>query len=252
MSAGRRAGGVVVHAVAGLLCCAGLQAEETAVAKATSILAEAMVTEAEGPRLQAMELAAGLSSPRLEDAARRAASSNDRVERTWALEALGRMDAAGNRAVFVDAMTSPYRTVRVRAVLALASIKDPDVVPLMASMLEKDVDPDLRALAARALGAMGGEDARSALRGALDDPHPVVQSAAVLGLVESGDTEVGIGLLRRAGKAEPQEASRLLGLAGQVPNRGLIPHLAELLASESSTVRIAAAAAILRIDERAR
>lgn len=252
MSTARWTCRVLGQGLAAVLCCAGLWAEEPAVVRATELLAEAMGTQAEGPRLQAMELAAGLSTPGLEAAARRSAASNDRVERTWALEALAHIGVARNRALFVDAMTSPYRTVRVRAVLALASQKDPGVVPLMASMLEKDADPDLRALAAKALGATGGQDARSALRRALDDPHPVVHMAAVMGLVESGDTEVGFDLLSHARKTGKGEACRLLGLVGRVPNRELIAGLAELLSSETPEVRIAAAAAILSIDEHAR
>lgn len=252
MSAAHRAGRVLAHALTAVLGSACLLAGEPAVERATGILAEAMGTEAEGPRLQALELAARLSCPGLETAARRAATSNDRVVRSWALELLARIDVARNQAVFVDAMSSPYRTVRVRAVQALASVKDPAVTGHLITMLEKDPDPDLKALAAKGLGAVGGQDARSALRRALDDQHPVVQRAAVLGLVASGDLEVGFDLLRRAGKADPQEASRVLGLVGEVPNRELIPALAELLTHGEAAVRIAAAAAILRIDEHIR
>lgn len=252
MNAARWVGRVSAVMLVAVASTASVLAEEPAVGTATALLAVAMGAEDEGPRLQAMELAAGLSTPGLEAAARRAAASNDRVERTWALELLARIDVARNQTVFVDAMASPYRSVRVRAVLALGSLKDPRVTGPLTSMLERDADPDLRALAAKALGATGGQDARSALRRALDDPHPAVKMAAVIGLVQSGDTEVGFDLLSHARKTEKGEACRLLGLVGRVPNRELIAGLAELLSSETPEVRIAAAAAILSIDEHAR
>lgn len=229
-----------------------LAQEETAVGKATALLAEAMEAPEEAVRLQAVELAAGLSSPGLEAAGRRAAASPDRVEQSLALELLGRIDVAGNRDLFVAALTSPFRSVRVRAVEALGTLKDHELVVPLTSVLEHDPDPDVRALAAEALGAVGGQAERSALRRALGDPHPVVQLAAVLGLAQGGDLEVGFELLNRANGTGPAEAVRILGLVGQVPNRALVPGLVTLLSSPVAAVRVAAAAAILRIDERAR
>ncbi|HNX51409.1 MAG TPA: HEAT repeat domain-containing protein [Thermoanaerobaculaceae bacterium] len=230
----------------------GAVAEETAVGKATTLLAEAMNAQEEAVMLQAVELAAGLSSPGLEEAGRRAAASPDRVERTLALELLGHVSVGRNRDLFVAALTSPFRSVRVRAVRALGTLKDHELLAPLTRVLEQDADPDVRALAAEALGAVGGQDERPALRRALGDPHPVVQLAAVLGLAESGDLEVGFELLGRAKGTSPAEAARLLGLVGQVPNRALVPGLAELLSSPDAAVRVAAAAAILRIDEHAR
>jgi HEAT repeat protein len=227
-------------------------ADDTEVAKATDVLAGAMTAQAEGLRLQAVKLAVELSTPGLEAAARTLAASPDRYERSLALELLANIDVERNRDLFEAAMTSPFRSVRVRAVQALATLKDPAVVGPLAAMLAGDGDPDLRALAADALGAAGGEDARAALRRALEDPHPVVLAAAVEALATSGDRQVGFELLGRAEGAAPPEACRLLGLVALVPDRELTPRLGALLASPEPSVRIAAAAAILRIDERAR
>ncbi len=227
-------------------------AEESPVESATKVLVEALTTDVEGVRLDAAELAAGLSTPGLEAAARTLAASPDRFARSLALELLARIDVARNRDLFEQAMTAPFRSVRVRAVLALSSLREPGVVRPLAAMLAEDRDPDLRALAARGLGAVGGEDARSALRRALVDAHPLVQTAAVEGLAATGDHEVGFDLLARARGAAPVEACRLLGLVALVPDRGLVPQLAELLASPVPSVRVAAAAAILRIDEHTR
>ncbi|MGV8038895.1 MAG: HEAT repeat domain-containing protein [Thermoanaerobaculaceae bacterium] len=240
---------------AGLLMASGavrVAAEESPVESATKVLAEALTTDVEGVRLDAAELAARLSTPGLEPAARTLAASPDRFERSLALELLARIDVARNRDLFEQAMTAPFRSVRVRAVLALSTLREPGVVRPLAAMLAEDRDPDLRALAAKGLGAVGGQDARSALRRALVDAHPLVQTAAVEGLVATGDHEVGFDLVARVRGVPPVEACRLLGLVALVPERELIPQLTELLASPAPIVRVAAAAAILRIDERTR
>lgn len=227
------------------------QGDDTGVAKATEVLAEALTADAEGARLQAAKLAAELSTPGLEAAARALAASPDRYERTLALELLSRIDVEGNRDLFEAALTAPFRSVRVRAVGALATLKDPGLEGQLAAVLADDSDPDIRALAAEALGGTGGEQATAALRQALDDPHPVVQAAAVEALAAAGDHEVGFELLGRVESAAPPEARRLLGLTALVPDRELIPRIGELLASPEQSIRIAAAAAILRIDGRA-
>lgn len=231
---------------------ASAQGDDAGVARATEVLAEALTADAEGVRLQAAILAAELSNPGLQSAARTLAASPDRYERSLALELLAHIDVEGNRDLFEAALTSPFRSVRVRAVGALATLKDPGVEGQLASVLAGDSDPDIRALAAEALGGTGGEHAATALRRALDDPHPVVQAAVVEALAAAGDHEVGFELLGRVGSAAPPEARRLLGLTALVPNRELIPLIGELLASPEQSVRVAAAAAILRIDGRAR
>ena len=226
--------------------------DDSEVAKATEVFAGALTAEAEGVRLQAVKLAAELSTPGLESAGRALAVSPDRYERSLALELLAHIDVARNRDLFEAALTAPFRSVRVRAIQALATLRDPALVGTLNEILASDGDPDLRALAAGALGATGGEDARAALRRALADPHPVVQAAAVEALVASGDHEVGFELLDRVEGAAPKEALHLLGLVALVPDRELIPRLGSLLDSPEPSVRIATAAAILRIDERAR
>ena len=78
------------------------------------------------------------------------------------------------------------------------------------------------------------------------------QAAVVYALVASGEREIGFERLGRVHGAAPAEICRLLGLVAAVPDRELIPRLATLLASPEPSVRVAAAAAILRIDERTR
>lgn len=243
---------VLLAGMAMALSAAWALADDTVVAKATEVLAEALTADAEGARLQAAPLAAELSTPGLEAAARTLAASPDRYERTLALELLSRIDVDSNRDLFEAELTSPFRSVRVRAVQALATLKDPGLVGPLAAVLANDADPDIRALAAAALGGTGGEHASAALRRAVDDPHPIVQAAAVEALAEAGDREVGFELLDRVKGAAAPEVRRLLRLVSLVPDRELIPGIGELLSGPDQSVRIAAAAAVLRIDGRAR
>lgn len=241
-------------AVAAALAAGGIAtgAEPPAVERAVQVLRDALVNGDDNHRVFTLERTADLHAPGLLDAARSAAGSPDRVSRTYALEMLASIDARGNREYFVDALASPYRSVRLRGLKALLSLNDETLAPRLIQVLQADPDPDLRALAARGLGAVGGQGVRQALKQALDDPHPVVPEAAVDGLVARGSLEVGFDLLDRARKAPSGEAARLLRLAGRVPNRDLVGELDDLLQAPNREVRVAAAAALLAVAERTR
>ncbi len=79
--------------------------------------------------------------------------------------------------------------MRRRAALAIGRTKLPQGVPLLAPLLSSDPEPEVRQMAAFALGLIGRKDAAPALRTALSDQAPVVRgrAAEALGLV--GDTE---------------------------------------------------------------
>jgi HEAT repeat protein len=230
---------------------AGLAAS-AACRRAAAVMVEGLSAENESVRLRAWELGAGLATPDLEETARKGAESPDRYERTLALEMLARVDVAGNRDLFLQALDSPFRSVRVRAVLALATLDTPEVAARLARVLAEDPDLDVRALAAAGLARSAGPEARAALRQAVADPRPVLQEAAVRALVAAGDSEVGADLLRRVAGATDADACRLLDLAGLVPDPGLAPALARLLDHPSPKVRLSAAAALLHLAERAR
>lgn len=215
--------------------------------RAESALREAVSSEDGGLRRFALEKALAAPAADLQAGARLAAASADRVERSLALELLARIDVSGNRALFVEALGSPYRSVRLRALVALESLSDRSLSPRLVEVLEQDPDPDLRALAARALGRAGAAEAREALQGAVESGHPVVQTAATQALVALGDLGAGRLLLERARAASGSERRRLFGLVALVPDAGLVPALTELLEDSDREVRVGAAAAILSI-----
>jgi len=239
-------------ALAAVLAVLSALAEIPPGERAAAVLRDAVAGKEEGARLFALEKAATLRVSGLEEAARRAATSSDRVERSLALEILARIDVAGNGDLFLGALDSPFRSVRLRALKALVMLPDPSFAPRLIEVLEHDPDPDLRALAARGLGLPGAPEARAALRGALANGHPVVQAAAARALVAGGDLGIGRELLARARVATGTERRKLLGLVALVPDPGLVPPLAELLEDSDSVVRVAAAAAILSILEQSR
>jgi HEAT repeat protein len=225
---------------------------QSAEERATEVMSQALLSPDWGLRMESWHLAAPLSAAGLEAAARHGADSPDRDERALALELLARIDVARNRDIFQRELDSSFRSVRVRAIRALTRLADPALIPLFERVLAKDTDPDLRALAAEALGHPWAGAARPALRRAVADPRPVVQQAAVRALVATGDLSIGHELLSRALDLESEEVVRLVGLVALVPDRALVPRLAEMLSRPDAGVRVAAAAAILTIADASR
>jgi HEAT repeat protein len=235
----------IAAAMAVVLAAQPAEAEVSPAERAAEVLREAAAGKDEGARLFVLEKATTVRVPGLEASARQAASSADRVARTLGLELLAAIDAAGNREVFLEALGSPYRSVRLRALRALLTLSDAGLATRFVEVLEKDPDPDLRALAARGLRPPCTPEAQAALRRAVATGHPVVQTAAVRALVANGDFEVGLELLERARGAFGAERRRLFDLVGLVPDPDLVPLLGKLLEDPDRELRAEAAAAIL-------
>ena len=219
---------------------------ETVGEKAARVVLDAANGTEEVPRFLALERGpASLSG--LAGAARRSAASADRVEKALALECLARVDAAASRPLFVEALGSPYRSVRIRALRALVEMRDPGLAPTFVRVLESDPDPDLRAIAAGGLALPGAAEGRAALRKALESESPVIQRAAVRALVASGDLGFGKALLSRAMSAVGAERHRLFGLVSLVPDPELVQALAAHFEDADLETRTAAALAALAI-----
>lgn len=197
----------------------------------------------------ALRAAQPLGDREVAASARRLADAGDRYERSLALEILAHADPAGSRAEFLAALDSPFRTVRLRALRGLASINDPGLSEPLAKTLRDDPDPDIRALAARALARTGAKENLIALQEALDDPVAIVQEEAVRAMVALGDGELTARLRRRLAKAPPERRVSVLRLVALVPDRDLIPDVGPLLADGDPEVRAFAAATVLQIME---
>jgi HEAT repeat protein len=75
--------------------------------------------------------------------------------------------------------------IRRRAALAVGRTRLPDAVPALLPLLAKDPEPEVRQMAAFALGLIGDESGSVPLVAALGDPEPLVQgrAAEALGLI---------------------------------------------------------------------
>ena len=118
-----------------------------------------------------------------------------RVRRYLAL-AVGRLSnpPADATRVLVEGLDDPDTDTKISVIWALASLGDPSVTDVIASMYGSE-DPGVRKMAVYALGGLGTEDL-SVLRGALDDPIPDVQWNAAVALARQGGSD-GITVLRR-------------------------------------------------------
>ena len=118
-----------------------------------------------------------------------------RVRRYLAL-AVGRLSnpPADATRVLVEGLDDPDTDTKISVIWALASLGDPSVTDVIASMYGSE-DPGVRKMAVYALGGLRTEDL-SVLRGALDDPIPDVQWNAAVALARQGGSD-GITVLRR-------------------------------------------------------
>lgn len=190
-----------------------------------------------------------LEDQMLVDGARVLAGSDDRYERSLAVEYLARTDPGACRKDLLGALGSPFRSVRVRALGGLSSLRDPALVSRFSEVAERDEDPDVRALAIQALRDTGSPEALAPIRRALGDPMPLVQREAVRALVALRDGRVIEMVRALLARTAREERLRAIDLAGLVADRTLVGDLGALLADGDAEVRTAAAGALLSVLE---
>ncbi|WP_437579381.1 HEAT repeat domain-containing protein [Sorangium sp. So ce887] len=137
---------------------------------------------------------------------------------------------------------SGARPAREAAVKTLAALDEPEALEAAARALRSDRDAEVRALAARELGAHGRRGARAKLREALDDEHATVRLSALEALRaidrDAPLTPLRAGLEARAADVQRRALVELGKLHGSSP---LIPGLiADKLAGRDASVRLTA------------
>ncbi|WP_437726704.1 HEAT repeat domain-containing protein [Sorangium sp. So ce861] len=137
---------------------------------------------------------------------------------------------------------SGARPAREAAVKTLAALDEPEALEAAARALRSDRDAEVRALAARELGARGRRGARAKLREALDDEHAAVRLAALEALRaidrDAPLTPLRAGLEARAADVQRRALVELGKLHGSSP---LVPGLiADKLAARDASVRLTA------------
>ena len=95
--------------------------------------------------------------------------------------------------------------VQFHALANLGALGDPRALPVIVRYLEQSSDDGLRSVAAVALQRIPGEEAQSALLGALDDRALEVRANAAIGLSLRGDAS-GARVLRELAKKETYAA----------------------------------------------
>jgi hypothetical protein len=176
--------------------------------------------------------------------------SPDIVERGFALEVVAGSNPKMGRNAFLRALISEERSIRLRGVLGLAALGDDDAVPNLVSIMNDDLDPDLRAAAARALGDIGDTEASIHLYEAIKSPFPPVRKYAVMSLLAIGDEDVGtylVGGLQGLHYPGELETLRLMAL---IPDPTLIDPISPYLEHSDAEVRTQAATAVFSILER--
>lgn len=99
---------------------------------------------------------------------------------------LGRCPSPGVVSVLRSVAIDSDLTLRAEAIRALGRLRDPEGMPLLVYVLEKDENPGMRAVAAEALGMFTREAVVGPLVGALQDRHPTVRQAAAHALTKLG------------------------------------------------------------------
>ena len=222
----------------------------TAVAAARRHLEPALASTETHIRSDALREARTLHEPWIAEIVLPLCDAPDLIERNIALEAVASSNPEKGREVFLYALTSGERTVRLRGLLGLEKLGDPSTIPEVVTIMFEDPDPDLRAVAARTLGAVESAHASVSLYEALQSEFPPVREQAALSLLEIGDDELGEYLLTRLRNNENPGEVNLLRMLALIPDPSLVPLIQPYLNNGSTKVRTSAAAAIFEILER--
>jgi HEAT repeat protein len=189
-----------------------------------------------------------LREPSLAEGAREALRSGDRYAQSLALDILMNADPAGSRDEFLSALESPHRSIRLRGLLGLASLKDPELADRFIDVLSEDPDLDLRVFAVRALADTGSPQAPAGLYRAFDDRMAAVREEAVGALSRLRNPGLAAAVRRRLEEAEPEEKTRAIRLVGLTRDPDLLTDVGPYLGDGDPEIRAAAAAAILQLD----
>ena len=199
-----------------------------------------------------------LGQPELYQELCKAVASNDQTVRANAALLLGK---SGNK----EGIRFLYWTLQrddssdmvvLQAAEAIAMLGDPRIYrKLWTGLISKYADD--RVISVRAMGALGTDEAKSAIITMLDDPIPEVRLAAAEQLGKLGDfggeTEVLAvfekNLMADMDAQGQQRIKTLAALAiGEVAAERPAKYLPQLLQDSSKVVRLAAAKAVLRRD----
>ncbi len=131
------------------------------------------------------------------------------------------------------------------AAVRLLTVNPMAAIPGLGRALS-DSDPELRRLAARALGRQPASEAASVLLGNLDDPEPSVRVAVVEALSRLEDPRAGLALAARYGDSDARVRHALVGALDRLGDAGQVGVLGLALRDRDPGVRARAALAVGR------
>jgi cyclophilin family peptidyl-prolyl cis-trans isomerase/HEAT repeat protein len=130
----------------------------------------------------------------------------------WILQLEDERQLRGGGGDLLTLLTDQEARVRRRSALALGRVRLPEAIPALTTMLQSDADPEVRQMAAFAMGLIGDASAAAALMTALSDADPLIQGRAAEAL----------GMLAHKAAAQPIGAMVATHVNASVLN-GLIP-----------------------------
>ena len=128
-------------------------------------------------RRRALESAAALNSPKVDEYIRWAYASDDIALKGSALFAMGRTGEPRWLESLVKEIRSPSPPLRFEAANACAQLEEEDAVPHLIPLMDDD-DLQVQLSAIRAVGAIGGSLAKKALRRCIQQGDAAVEDAA--------------------------------------------------------------------------
>ncbi|MCW8985006.1 MAG: HEAT repeat domain-containing protein [Thermoanaerobaculales bacterium] len=221
-----------------------------AAAAARRQLEEALASDDGNRRFPALRVARFMDDPWIAELALPLCQAPDLVERVLALEVVANTDPAVGKQVFLDVLTSGERALRLRGLLGLIALRDPDTVPDLVEIMRHDPDPDLQVTAARALGSIGDIKASVALYGAIDNDYAPLREQAVLSLIAIGDDGIGNFLISKLVNGHFPGQAEVLRLMSLMDDPVMVEAIEPFLHHEDHVRRTLAAGAILSILER--
>ena len=142
-------------------------------------------------RLEAINALGNIESMSSLDVLSSVLEGNDVELSIAAIEAIDNLDEIGRApAGLLRAVNSNVPELRKVAAMALGNIADPSTVDALIALL-RDPDVDVRVAAVEGLGEIGTPAAKPGLTRALEDSNPEVRRAAVEALAEIEDNENG-------------------------------------------------------------
>jgi len=103
--------------------------------------------------------------------------------RKSAATTLGRLKNTKSTDTLLGLLDDPKAAVRIEAVIALNHIKPPEALGALAKVVSSDKSPEVKKIAATALGNLRDPDAGAPLSSALKDEAPAVRKSAIDALV---------------------------------------------------------------------